>query len=176
VRSCVPPRVILWMCFLLQNTCMLASALSTLSTASSSLCTAAPKVSVICTCHSLIYPCSCRWETCSDAHACAPSSGGLKSTVAVTGLSRAFIFSHSSPSPHPNSGAQINTLRAQPDAQPDANAPDKVRHRAPMPCPLLAPSAAPFRTAAVRAGWVSVDLRGVFSHGHQSCVCACDAM
>jgi len=55
-------------------------------------------------------------------------------------VSRAFIFSHSPPSLSfcsrptraPHSGAQINALRAQPDAQPDANAPDtKVRHHDP---------------------------------------------
>jgi hypothetical protein len=53
-------------------------------------------------------------------------------------VSRAFIFSHLPPSPcaphpraRPYSGAQINALRAQPDAQPDTNAPvTKVRHRA----------------------------------------------
>ena len=99
-------------------------------------------------------------------------------------VSRAFYFlsltSLHAPTPHahPNSGAPINALRAQPDAQPDANAPDtKVRHRAPtravppsspiMRKPTLSAAVQSCSCSAcsspspasVPAGWVSVDTR-----------------
>ena len=85
------------------------------------------------------------------------------------------------PYARPYSGAQINALRAQLDAQPDAKRPRHEREttrshscRAPFlshhaqayPNLALAPPAPPLRPAAVLAGWVSVDLRGLFSHDH----------
>jgi hypothetical protein len=80
------------------------------------------------------------------------------------------------------SGTQINALRAQPNAQPDANAPDNnfgetPRSHSDVPCPLpllsyttqlsaillFAVPAPHIRPDAVPAGWVRVDLLGVFS-------------
>ena len=129
MRSCVPLASSCGCAFLL-NTCMLASALSPPPRPHS----AARMVSVLCTCHSLIYPCSCRWETCSDAHPCDPSS---VSTVALGCLARVYFLSLTSlpllllpTCAPPYSGAQINALRAQPDTQPDAKHP---RHQGETP-------------------------------------------
>jgi hypothetical protein len=140
---------------------------------------AARMFSVLCTCHSLIYPRSCRWETCSDAHACAPSS---VSTVALGCLARVYFLSLTS-----LPLLQINAYALNPTLSPTLNATGtRVRHCAPtraVPpsspimymqahCNLALAPVCSSPPAAVPAGWVSVDLRGVFSHGHLGeCVC-----
>jgi hypothetical protein len=111
-------------------------------------------------------------------------------------VSRAFTFSHSPPSlplvllhppARPFNGASINAGRAQLGAQPDAEhhpAPGGALRSQSCRAPPL-PSCASLlllllllhphlRSAppGVPARWVSVDLCGVFSHGHLGeCVC-----
>jgi hypothetical protein len=108
-------------------------------------------------------------------------------------LARVLVsLTHLPPSPsaphpraRPNSGAPINARRAQPDAQPDAkrhrHQGETLRSHSCRRAPFLSHHAQDYcnlllrllRPAAVLAGWVSVDLRGVFSHVGE-CVC-CNA-
>jgi hypothetical protein len=149
---------------------------------------AARMFAVICTCHSLIYPCSCRWETCSDAHAYAPSS---VSTVALGCLARVYFLSLASlpqtlsfcsTRPHAPSTARRSMLDALNSAlSPTLNT---TRHQGgalrsqscrapPLPsCASLLLLLLLLHLHLPAGSASKVDLCGVFSHGHLGeCVC-----
>jgi hypothetical protein len=105
----------------------------------------------------------------SLCHACSFSVNCV-STVRVSTIPR--------PPSAPHIGAQINALRAQPDAQPTQNTPDiKVRHRAPTHAvPLSSPIMR--KPTAILASLVSHAThhatsrqRGHTSRQHTRCVC-----
>jgi hypothetical protein len=128
---------------------------------------------VLCTCHSLIYPCSCRRETGSDAHACDSSS---VSTVALGCLARAYFLSSLSDLLLPThartpTAARRSTLSAlNPTQTPPTTSETPRSHSCRSPSSLIMHKPAAILlllrvllrsdrpAAAVPAGCVSVDL------------------
>jgi hypothetical protein len=172
------------------NTCMLASELSALSTASASLCSSHVFCPLYMSFAHLSVPLQMRDL---QGRPCVCSVLRLHRYVGLT-VSRVFFFSlthldppsPSAPHPraHPNSDAQIDALRAQPDAQPTQNTPDtKVRHRAPHSCraPFLSHHAQAYcNLGNHRYYWclASRHLAPAWTHitpTHTVCVYACGA-